>query len=198
MVAPETLVYGSLMVYTAAGGTARPAQVTTAPSSFTLLGTAGFGDQAPGGVKIRHEQATSIWRGESTAARAVALTEEDVLVEFQIAEFTAANLAVALGKTLTTVTASSGVPGSKGFDFYRGPGKITPVALLIRGTNSGEYAGGVIEYYVPYAVYDGNVEHTFSKSDPALIPFVFRAVEDPSSPGTDRIGQLRIQTAAAL
>lgn len=199
MVAPETLVYGSLQVYTAAGGTARPAQVTTAPSSFTLLGTAGVGDQAPGGLKISHPQSLAYWRGEGSAPRAAALTEEDVMVEFQIAEFTAANLAMALGnKSLTTVSASSGVPGSKGFDLYRGPGKLAPVALLIRGSNSGEYAGGVIEYYVPYAIQESNVESSFSKSDPALIPFVFRALEDPSSPSTDRLGQLRIQTAAAV
>jgi len=198
MVAPETLVYGSLQVYTAPGGTARPAQVTTSPSAYTLLGTAGVGDQAPGGLKISHPNSLSYWRGEGSAPRAAALTEEDVMIEFAIAEFTAANLAVALGKSLTTVAAGSGVPGSKGFDLYRGPGKLTPIALLIRGSNSGEFAGGVIEYYVPYAIHEAATESTFSKSDPALIPFVFRALEDPSSPGTDRLGQLRIQTAAAL
>ncbi len=200
MTAPETLVYGSLQLYTATAGTARPAQVTTAPGgSYTLLGSGGLGDQAPGGLKVSHPISTSIWRGEGSAPRAVALTEEDLMIEVMIAELTAANYAMALqGKSVTTVSASSGIPGSKGFDLYRGPGKITPVALLIRGSNSPEFAGGIIEYYVPYAVQEANLEPTFNKTDPTQLSFMFRAVEDPSSPSTDRIGQLRIQTAAAL
>lgn len=197
MVAPEYILYGTLLVYWADGGTARPTEVTTSPASFTLIGTGGVGDQAPGGVKISHPIATSVWRGESTAPRKVALTEEDVMVEFAIAEFTAANLAMSMGdKAITTVSPGAGVPGSKGFDLYRGPGAIVPVALLIRGS-SPEMDGGVLEYYIPYAINESNIESTFQKSDPALIPFVFRAVEDPSSPSTDRIGQIRIQTAAA-
>lgn len=198
MAAPETLLYGSLLVYIADAATARPTLISDAVDTedWTLLGSAGYGDQAPGGVKIGHAQSTTIWRGESTAPRAVALTEEDVTVEVAIAEFTAANYAEAMGgKTVTIVAADTGVPGSNAFDIYRGPGKIGPVAILCRGA-SPEMTGGALEYYVPYAVQDSTVEPQFQKTDPALLQFLFRAVEDPTSPSTDRLGQLRIQTAA--
>jgi len=196
MVAPETILYGTLLVYTATGGTARPDQVITSPTGFTLLGTGGVGDQAPGGLKLSHPITTALWRGEGSEPRKAAITEEDFMAEVAIAEFSAANLAMALGgKSLTTVTPATGIPGSKGFDLYRGPGAMTPVALLIRGT-SPEMDGGVLEYYVPYAINDNSVESTFQKTDPALIPFVWRAVSGPGST-TARLGQVRFQTAAA-
>lgn len=197
MVAPEYILYGTLLVYTAPLGTARPAQVTTSPdAAYVLLGTGGVGDQAPGGLKITQGIQTAIWRGEGSGPRKMALTEEDIMVELAIAEYTAAHLATAMGgKTVTTVSAATGIPGSKGFDLYRGPGALTPRTLLIRGT-SPEMDGGVLEYHIPAAVNDTNIETTFSKSDPALIPFVWRAVES-SSGGTARLGQVRFQTAAA-
>lgn len=198
MTAPETLLYGSLLVYTADAGTARPDELDDAPSGdWTLLGSAGYGDQAPGGVKVSHPFSLTYWRGEGSAPRAAAITEEDVTVEVGIAEFKAANYAMALGdKTVTPISADTGIPGSNNFDLYRGNGKLGPVAILCRGA-SPEFATGVLEYYVPYAIQDSTVEPQFQKSDPALLSFVFRALEDPSSPSTDRLGQLRIQTAAA-
>lgn len=197
MVAPESILYGTLLVYTAPLGTARPAQVTTAPGgTYTLLGSAGVGDQAPGGVKLTHGLSTALWRGEGSGPRKIAITEEDLMVEFAIAEYTSANLAVALGgKSITTVAAGASIPASKGFDLYRGPGAITPMVLLLRGT-SPEMDGGVLEYYIPAAVNETGVESTFSKSDPALIPFVWRAVETAAG-GTTRLGQVRFQTGAA-
>ncbi len=197
MTAPETLIYGSLLVYTADAGTARPTYVSDAVDTedWTLLGSAGYGDQAPGGVKIGHPITTTLWRGEGSVPRAVALTEEDVTIEVAIAEFNAANYAMSLGdKTVTAISQDTGVPGSNNFDLYRGAAKLGPVAILCRGA-SPELAGGTLEYYVPYAVQNTNVEPQFQKSDPALISFVFQALEDPTTPGTDRIGQLRIQTA---
>lgn len=193
MAAPHELVAAPLTVWLAPVATAFP-DVDEAPAvAWEKLGTSGDKNLTEDGVTVTHDQTVVAWRpAGSTAARKAFRTEESLMIEFTLADISAAQYARILNDAAITQTAAgAGTPGTDEFDLLQGL-DVTRFALLARGVSPADNDLAA-QYEVPICYQGASPAPVFRKGEPAGLACQFIALEDDSA----GFGQLVIQTAEA-
>lgn len=189
---PYEILVGVGTLYVAVAGTAAPATVGTTPSSaWTNLG------DTDGGVTITKEQNIELFRNDqSTAPKKAVRTEEDVVIETNLAKATLENLVFAINGTVTDTPPGAGTIGTRTLKMYKGA-DVTQYAFLFRGSSPyGAFPG---QFYIPVGVFLDDIGMEFKKDEMTLIPIKFAALENPSaSTEADRFGLITYQDAAAI
>lgn len=196
--APLHIIAGPLEIWTAPVATAFPEVDEDPGGSWTKVGASGADDYAEDGVSVSHPQSISLWRGlGSEGPRKAFRSEGGVIVRVDVADLTAEAFKLALnGNTITTTSASSGVPGTKKIGLSRGL-EVAQYAVLVRGASP--YGDDFKrQYEIPVAVVTSTQEVKPTKTDPGMLTIEFTALEDPSaSSAAEKLGRLVCQTAVA-
>lgn len=103
-------------------------------------------------------------------------TEETLMLESKLAQFTAENIATAFGTTVTDTAASAGHPGTREVGLSRGF-SVAEYAFLFRG-NSPYGATFAAQYEVPRGYFGGSQAIEYTKDKQQVIPFEFHALSD--------------------
>lgn len=186
MPAPFHIIPGPVQVYVAPYGTVFPVLGVAPAGTWIGLGTNLDKDITEDGVTLRHSRATEIFRGlGTTAPRKSFATEEDLEIEFNLADMSMEAYSKALGAPATTagnVTTVAGPPATKTVPLLRGFITDT-VALLIRlGTSA--YGEGTAtfttQWKIPMVQQVGNPEVVFVKGAPVALNHLYRAMWDPT------------------
>lgn len=195
---PFEIIAAPFSVYIAPVGEPFP-NVDEAPAgNFVLLGTSGDRNYSEDGVKISHPQTHEFFRFlGATHPRKANRTEEDMMIEFDLADLTAAQYKFAMNENaITDVAAGSGTPGFQFFSLARG--LVTAEhALLVRGPSAADDAFNS-QYEIPRVIHVGEPEIVFKKDEVAFISMIFQALEDPADQVNLPFGRYVIQDAAAL
>ena len=195
---PFEIIAAPFEVFIAPVGEPFP-DVDEAPTgNFVLLGTSGDRNYSEDGVKISHPQSFEFFRFLGTThPRKANRTEEDMMIEFDLADLTAAQYKFAMNEnSITDVAADVGTPGFQFFSLARG--LVTAEhALLVRGPSAADDAFNA-QYEIPRVIHVGEPEIVFKKDEVAFISMIFQALEDPADPVNLPFGRYVIQDAAAL
>lgn len=199
---PYHIIAAPFQVYYAAVGADYPA-VDEDPDggTWTQLGASGSRDVDEDGVTVNAAQTTTKYRTlGSTGARKAFRGSEDMAVSFKIADLRAAAIVAALGgeNAITTVAAGIGTPGTQSVGLSRGS-VVGQVALLVRGP-SPVMEDGILQFEIPRCFQSAPAQEIkATKTTPAMLSFVFDALEDEDAESEDeRFGRVVAQTADAL
>lgn len=202
MALSDEIIGGAVSVYVAPKDTAEPDvgddEAALLAADWILIGAQGAKNITEDGVRIINEDVKNLWRGlGSTAPQKSFVVSEDARVEFEMADLTIENLAHAFGgeadsspSTITTTAAAAGVSGSKSIPMLRGFDR-NEVALLIRKNDSPYNIAMGLQWWIPRVMVDSNLEITWVKGEPALVPFSYVLLESP----TNGFGRITAQTA---
>ncbi len=190
---PYEILTGVGTLYVAAVGTTFPALTATPSASWADLG------ETEGGVTVTLSQTTVRLRTDQRTGPVKAVrTEEDLLIETQLAEATLENMAKLHGMTVTDTAAAAGAIGTREIPLHRGS-VIDEYALLFRGASQSAYGDYPAQYEVPRGYYDGPISLPHKKEAKVVIPVQFVALEDTNAGNeNDRFGRLVMQDAAAI
>lgn len=194
MAAPYEIVAAPLTVYVAAVGTAFP-DVDEAPGgSWTKLGTSGDKNYNDDGVTVGHPQTIETFTpAGSTVPRKAFRTEEGLTFGFTLVDLSPTQYAKVLDDAaITTVSASSGTPGTKKIALYKGL-QVETFALLARGLSTVDESLAC-QYEVDSCFQSGEPEPVHNKGVPAGLELEWTALD---ASGDDNPFRLTIQTAAA-
>lgn len=197
MAAPYEILGAPVTLYLAPVGTTVP-DIDDAEGAFNVawfkVGTSGDKNYSEDGVTLGLEETLNVFRGAgSTLPRKVFRTEEDVMLSVNIADLSPTQFAKQINDaTITTVAASTGVPGEKSFSLAKGL-QVKTFALLARGLSTvNDTLNAQYEVASVYCAGNKSIQHT--KGQPALLACEFRTVD---AAGTGAGITHRIQTAAA-
>lgn len=169
-------------------------------AGFTLVGTSGSKSITEPGITVRHMQTieTDAFRSlGGTGPVGAARPNEDLEIEFTLMDISATEYARALdpGITVTDTAPGSGVPGTLNFPLIRGA-FVTQQAVLVRFDVSPEETSVADDFKsqleVPRMVQVATPAPVFVKAAPAMLLYIWRAIEDPA----DGFGKLRFQDEA--
>lgn len=196
MAAPYEIVGAPLTVYLAPTGTAFPAIDAAPLAAWFKLGTSGNKNYSEDGVTVSHEQSINVFRGAgATGPRKAFRTEEDLIINFSLADVSPEQYAKVINDAaITNTAAGAGVAGNKRFNIWQGL-TVKTFALLARGLSSVDDALNA-QYEVASCFQNGAPAPVYNKGEPALLECSFQAL-DASGDGTG-FGVLRIGTAAAI
>jgi hypothetical protein len=200
-VAPFNLIGQVGDIYLAAVGTAFPAINAAPGGSWSYLGTAGSLDYDDDGVHIIGEQTISDFTGSgSTMKRKVWRTMERLTVTVKLVDMTLETLRRAFNNNaITTVTASSGIPGSKAINIYQGPDVATFAALIRTASPYSGDTGSFAQVELPNAFNAAGFDIAFVKGIAAGYTLTLEGMIDPANPSSAaRAGRVAAYTAAAL
>lgn len=193
MSAPYEIVVGPLTLYLAPVATAFPS-IDTAPSgSWIKVGTSGAKNYDDGGVAVgRNQTVETFTPAGSTAPQKAFRTEEALEIGVTLVDVSPTQYAQAYNNaTVTTVAASTGVPGTKAIPLLQGF-EVATFALLARGKSSVNDALAC-QYQVPICFQSGSPSEVWDKGAPVKLELSFMALEDSSN----GFGKLIEQTAVA-
>lgn len=193
MAEAREIITSPLTLYVAPEGTAFPL-VDAAPAvDWFKFGTKGDKSYADEGVTIGGEESIESFRGAgSTLVRKAWRTEEEIVFQVTLVDFSPDQIAKALNDaTVTTTAPAAGVPGQDAIPLTRGA-DVSTFALLARGPSSVMDAPGNAQFQIPLCYQVGAYSITFGKSAPAGVLVEFRTLD------TDDTPELIIQTAAAI
>jgi hypothetical protein len=197
---PFEIIAAPVDVWIAPVGAAFP-EVDQDPDSsegWVRVGSSGNLNYSDDGVTVEHSQNMNLIRalGDAGSRKAVR-TSEDLKIRLTILDLTIDQYAHALnGNTVSTVPASSGVPGTKTVGLSRGL-SVDTKALLVRGP-SPYMADGILQFEVPRAAQTGNPSIVMRKDQPAGLALEWTALVDPDASSADeRFGRLVGQTDVA-
>lgn len=180
MTAPHTLMNGPFEVYIfpiAADGVVEAApDVWDAPAgNWALLGASGNKDITEDGIMVRSEQTQTLFRGlGSIGRRKMFRTEQDVIVEFTLADASIENFARTLNSATVDLTTSL-----RRRVQLEMSAEVAQFSLLLRGDGKSPYgAGWNTQWWVPRASHDGNFEAKYVKGEPVGILYHFAALID--------------------
>ncbi len=190
---PYEILTGVGTLYVAAVSTTFPALTAIPNASWTDLG------ETEGGVTVTLSQTTVRLRTDQHTGPVKAIrTEEDLLIETQLAESTLENMAKLHGMAVTDTPAAAGVIGTRALATHRGF-TLDEYAFLFRGASQSAYGDYPAQYEVPRGYFDGPIALAHKKDDKVVIPVQFVALEDPNAGSEDdRFGRLIMQDAAAI
>jgi hypothetical protein len=197
----KEVMYAPAEVWIAPVGTAFP-DVDEAPAGpWARLGASGIRSQSEAGVKLSFPQSMENFRGQGTAIRKFARTEEGVELEVELADATLETAVVGLnGNGITTQAAASGAPGRKGLSLARGY-NVKEYAVLTRAKRT-PYSVDDNAYYqveINRASQTGTPEPEMKKDGPLMWKYKFESMEGPNATDDDaNIGQIIAYTAVAL
>lgn len=178
--APFEIIAAPFDVYVAPVGTAFLDIGASLPAgAWTLLGTSGKLSYDEDGIKVTHDQTIVEFRPVgSTGARKAFRTEESCIIEFNIADVSAATYAKVLnGATVTTTANGGGNAGSLNIPLKQGL-SVNLYAMILRGLESPAGNAWVSQYQVPIVYQNANPEPTYKKGDPAMLKTEWRVLED--------------------
>ena len=186
-------MYGPLIIYRASASTARPTNITDSPTAWTLLARSSVAHYHEDGVMVTTSDTyNDVYALGSTAPQDSRLTQRVTRVTARIMDAGADVLAALYGdKTVTTVAASSGVPGTKEFELDH-TSALQTGAVLLRGTDGPSSLA--VELYLPEAIIQTpNIEMSFVKGEPVSVNMEFIGLQNSSG----SVGIWREQTAPA-
>ena len=199
---PYEVIAAPYTIYYAPVGTAFPL-VSSAPlSPWKLVGTSGNLNYDDGvGVVISSKQSMAKFKALGDAGtRKVFRTDESLMVKVRIADLTVEQVKLAFNSnTMTTVSASTGIPGTKKIGLSRGF-TVATMALLIRGDVS-PYGDSplAMQWEIPIACQVGEPELVLKKDQAIGLDLEWEVLVDASASSTDeRFGRFIAQTAAPL
>jgi hypothetical protein len=196
----KEVMYAPARVYYGPVGTPPPDVDEEPAAPWVLLGTSGIRSQSEAGVKLSFPQSMENFRGQGTAIRKFARTEEGVEVEVEIADSTIESAAIGLnGNGITTQNATSGNPGRKSITLARGY-NVQELALLIRAKRT-PYSidDGYYQTELKRVVMSGSPEPEMKKDSPLMWKYNFECLEGPNATDDDAdIGRIVAYTAVAL
>ncbi|MBS3927094.1 MAG: hypothetical protein KGZ65_00115 [Sphingomonadales bacterium] len=194
MAAPYEIVAAPLTVYLAAVGTAFPDVDESPGGSWTKLGTSGDKNYSDDGVTVSLPQSIETFTpAGDTVPRKAFRTEEGLEISFTLVDLTPEQVAKVLDDAaITTVAASSGVPGTKKIPLRRGL-QVANFALLARGISSVNDSLAC-QFEVDSCYQSGEPEPVFNKGEPAGLELTFTALDVAGDGNPYRLTQ---QTAAA-
>lgn len=199
---PYEVIAAPYSIYWAPVATAFPAVSSSPTSPWKLLGTSGNLNYDDGvGVVISSKQAFSDFRALGDAGtRKKFRTSEALMVKVRIADLTVEQVRLAFNSnTMTTVTASSGVPGTKKIGLSRGF-TVATMALLIKGDVS-PYGDSplAMQWEIPIACQIGEPELALKKDAAIGLDLEWEVLVDATASTDDeRFGRFVAQTAAPL
>lgn len=196
--APYEIIAGSGVLWIAAYGTAFPDVDETPSGSWAKVGTDGDLNISEDGVTISHGKQYAKYRASGdTGVRKNFLTEQDLTVSLMINDLSLEQYKHALnGNAITTVAASSGVPGTKKIGLTSTPIPTTYALMLRIPSPYGDNMTAQWEW--PRAQEVGNPQPKMVKGVPAGLALEFSILVDPSaSTEAERFGRFVAQTAAA-
>lgn len=195
---PFEIIGAPLTLYVAPVGTAFPDVDAEPTTPWVKIGTSGDRNYTDEGVTVSKPQTFNKFRSAGSAGvRKIFRTEDDQTISVVLADLTPEQFTYALNSnSITTVAASSGVPGTKKLGLSRGLAVAT-MALLARGC-SPEGDDMVAQYEVPLCCQSGNPQPVYSKGNAAALALEWTALEDPDAASDDELyGRLVIQTDPA-
>lgn len=194
------IISGPLTLSLAPVGTAFPA-INAAPGSpWVTLGSNGARNYASPGVTVIHNATFNKVRSAgATGPIAAFADEEDLMFRVTLLDATLEQYRYAIEQnTLTTVAASTGVPGTRTMGLSKGMGRAAELALIAQGP-SPYLDGAIARYQVPRVFQSGNAELVYNKGVPVGISLEFTALENnAASSEAERFGTLVAVHAAAL
>ncbi|KKM61797.1 hypothetical protein LCGC14_1528110 [marine sediment metagenome] len=172
------IVNGPLSVYWGPVGEGFPAADAAIAGNWLLIGTSGAHNYSEDGVSVNLEKSTEFFRALASPFPRKAFTPEaDVMINFQMADITIAEMRLALNQNSVTV---GGTVDSIQLDIGIDP---TEIALLVRGVGkSPQFLGGNVQWDVPRVVEAGSRELSFVKGEPALVELNFQMIYDEGNP----------------
>lgn len=197
--APLEIIAAPFDVYRAVVGTAFPLVSASPAVAWTKIGSNLSLNYDEDGVSIAHEQDFNEFRALGDAGvRKMFRTKEGLRIKLKLYDLTLEQYKAALNdNTITSTSASTGVPGQKKIGLSRGF-TVATMALLIRGnvTPYSSSSSQNMQYEIPIAVQIGSPEVIYKKSDPVGLALEWMALVDTSASSADeRFGRLVEQTA---
>ena len=198
MSSPYEIIAGPADVYLAAVGSTFPVVNATPSSPWVLLGTSGSKNYDESGVKLDQSQTMELVYSLGCTGPVKAFrTKEGLKFSLVLMDMTLEQYSKALnGVTVSEVSASSGVAGTKSIPLRRGS-DVTEYTLLLKSAMSPEGDSLSMQYRVKKVFVDGNVSPVFVKGKPIGLEFSFVALEDLTASPGEEFGTLVVQTAAA-
>lgn len=191
MPAPFEVLADLASAYWAPAGTVAPV-VNVAPAApWALIGTNTENQVSP--VTLRLVQTIVPFRGGGAGMRRAAFrTDLDRIVAFSVADATLEGIRIANG--MATISTVVGPPATKRMGLAPALGKLTPIALLLRGPSP--YLDGVsAQYVLPLVVEQGSAELTYQRGTPVAVAFEFAAIADVTQAVGEQYGWVEAQTA---
>lgn len=199
MPSPFEVIAGPIQAWVAPLATAFPDLDEAPAAAWILLGANGDKNITDDGLTIRHTREVEVFRGlGTTGPRKTFPTEEDMEIEFTLADMTVEVYDKALGApataagNVTTQAPGAGAVGYKTRDLLRGF-NIDSHALLVRCGMSPYGDDFTSQWEIPMVQQNGEPELVFTKGVPVGLHFMYRALEDP----TLGFGNVKMQNAAA-
>lgn len=195
MPSPFEIIAGPINAYIAPVGTAFPLVSAAPAAAWILLGTNGDKNITEDGLTIRHPRNIEVFRAlGTTGPRKTFPTDEDLEIEFVLADLTAEAYDKALGSPATaagnvvTTAAGTGTPGHHSRSLLRGF-TIDTVALLVRCGMSPYGDAFNSQWEIPMAQQNSEPELVFVKGVPVGLQYMYRALQDP----TNGFGSVKMQ-----
>lgn len=168
------IINGPLSVYWAPVGEAFPAVSAAPAGNWALIGTSGAHNYTDDGVTVRSEKSVEYFRAlASPYPRKSFITEADVIVSVQLADFTLTQLRTALNQNVVVSdTGFDYIPLDVGSD-------VNEIAVLVRGTGKSPlFDGSNMQFELRRAMEDGSREWGFVKGEPVMSELNFRVIYD--------------------
>jgi hypothetical protein len=193
---PYEIIAAPLTAWLSPVGTAYPEVGALPSATWVKVGANGAGSIEDNGITIESSQKIDLLRTLGSMGPVKAFRSEVALkISFTLLDMTVEAWKLALnGNSLSTVAASSGVPGSKSIQLMR-TGDVTYYAMLLRGPSpvADEMSA---DYRFPRVCQFGNPKPLYKKFPPAALLLEFDGIEDPDY-ANGKFGEYITQTANA-
>jgi hypothetical protein len=178
MPAPFEIVAGLLDAYLAPVGTAFPAINAAPAGAWIKLGAGGAKDYRPDdGVVVRWEESVDEEKSlGTTGPRKAFRTDEGLMIELTLIDFTAESLQAALNQN--AITTLAGPPAEKTIQLLNGP-VVATRALLVRGVLSPYVdTANYLQFDIPLVYQRGSLDMAFKKAPAVGLKLQFRGLQD--------------------
>lgn len=189
-VQPYSILVGVGQLYRAAVGEPFPNVDAVPGANWTNMGN------TDGGVTVTLEQTLAQHRvDQSTGPKKVTRSEENLIIETNLAQATLENLASLLTEAVVDTPPGTTTIGTREVNLYRGF-TVQEFTLLFRGISP--YGPWPAQFQVPRGYFDGAVAIGHTKDAKQLFAARFVALEDPdAASAVERFGKLKVQDAVA-
>ena len=190
-VLPYQIIAGAADVYVAPVGSTFPAVGATPGTEWRKLG------HTDGGITVRHAQTIVPLRTDQvTAAVKAVRSEEDLEIQFSLAEVTPENYAMVLNQA---VAGPYNDGSDKLVNLYRGGFGVETLSMLVRGEHLSPEGDFNLQYEVPSVYQSETPEVAYTKDAKALLACNFMAIAalafTDDADDADIFGVLRVGTA---
>lgn len=173
MPAPFQLMNGPFSVYIADTVELAP-EITVPPAgNWALLGVSGDKDITEDGIMLRMEQTVNKFRGlGSIATRKMFRTEQDIVIEFTLADASIENYARVFNDATIDLTS-----WRRRIQLLM-TADVAQFSLLVRGDGKSPYGAFNTQWWIPRASHDANIETKIVKGEPIGLAYRWTALVD--------------------